>query len=70
VIPLEERVGALEKELAELKAILQGKGEASQPWWRDLWGIFAGDPAFKEAMRLGRAYRESTRPKPRQRRTR
>ena len=28
-------------------------------------GIFANDPAFEEAMRLGREYRESLRPKSR-----
>ena len=28
-----------------------------------VWGAFAGDPIFLEAMKLGRKYRESLRPK-------
>ena len=28
-----------------------------------VWGAFAGDPMFLEAMKLGREYRESLRPK-------
>lgn len=28
-----------------------------------VWGTFAGDPIYLEAMKLGREYRESLRPK-------
>ena len=28
-----------------------------------VWGVFRGDPMFLEAMKLGRQYRESLRPK-------
>ena len=28
-----------------------------------VWGAFAGDPIFLEAMKLGREYRESLRPR-------
>ena len=39
-----------------------------QPWWEEISGSFANDPAFDEAMRLGREWRESFRPKTRKRR--
>jgi hypothetical protein len=56
---LEKRVAVLESELAELKKSIR----PDKPWWRAIQGGFANDPAFKEAMRLGREYRESLRPK-------
>lgn len=59
---LERRVAALETEVAKLK------GEPPKPWAEQIHGIFANDPAFEEAMRLGREYREPLRPKPRKRR--
>ena len=59
---LEQRVEILERELQALKTRLT---DDKRPWWEKVWGSFAGDPAFKEAMRLGRAYRESLRPAPR-----
>jgi hypothetical protein len=66
---LEDRVAALEAEVAKLKAILQGTHGTADPWEK-LWGAFANDPVYEEAMRLGREYRESLRPKPRKRRGR
>jgi len=67
---LEARVAALEVEVARLRARLEAseppKDEGlSKPWWRKIAGTFEGDPYFAEAMRLGREYRESLRPKPR-----
>jgi hypothetical protein len=58
---LETRVAALEQEVARLRERVEGN---NQPWWKAIWGSFANDPAFLEAMRLGREYRESLRPKP------
>ena len=58
---LNERVAELESELASLKQRLSPEPAE----WRSLIGAFANDPAFDEAMRLGREYRESQRPKPR-----
>lgn len=58
---LNERVTELESELASLKQRLPREPAG----WRSIVGVFADDPAFEEAMRLGREYRESQRPKPR-----
>jgi len=61
---LKDRVAALEIEVARLKEIVSNSKDKT-PWWKKIAGTFAGDPAFPEAMRLGREYRESLRPKPR-----
>jgi hypothetical protein len=63
-IPLEERVAALEAELARLKAMLDRLPSEEQRGWEKIAGAFAGDPAFLEAMRLGKQWRDSHRPKP------
>jgi hypothetical protein len=54
---------ALEEEVARLKAKLAGTSASDKPWWEKIWGTFADDPAYLEAMRFGREYRESLRPK-------
>jgi hypothetical protein len=61
-VKLKDRVAALEAEVARLKEIV-GNSRSKEPWWKRIAGTFAGDPAFLEAMRLGREYRESLRPK-------
>lgn len=62
---LEERMAVLEAEVAQLK---QNAGQAvvepRPDWWNAIAGIFADDPAYEEAMRLGREWREAQRPKP------
>src|SRR5437660_393712 len=60
---LEERLAALEAEVARLKQERTGAAGLHQPWWREIWGTFKDDPVYAEAMRLGREYRESLRPK-------
>jgi hypothetical protein len=70
MVPLEQRVKALEEELARLKAQIGEKGKGSVDWLDKIWGSFANDPIYDEAMRLGREYRESLRPKPPKRRGR
>ena len=60
---LEKRVTLLEAELAEVKKQLPA--EKKNRLVDAAWGLFAGDPIFLEAMKLGREYRESLRPKPR-----
>lgn len=56
VAELEKRVDALEKELANLRAIV-GKSAEDRPWLRT-FGVFANDPGFDEIVRLGRQWRE------------
>jgi len=66
---LQARMAALEAEVALLKQRLDGPAETRKHWVDEAYGAFAGDPDFLEAMRLGRKYRESLRPKPRNQRT-
>jgi len=67
-VSLKDRVVALEAEVARLKAKLEEAGPRSEPWWEQIAGTFANDPIYEEAMRLGREYRQSLRPKSRKRR--
>ena len=57
---LEERLTTVEKELAKVKRRLaKRKPESTGPWWEQQVGTLADDPLYDEAMRLGRAWRES-----------
>jgi hypothetical protein len=67
---LEDRVKALEDEVARLKSRLDGTGKKQPDWLETAWGAFANDPIYDEAMRLGKKYRDSQRPKPAKRRKR
>ena len=61
---IEERLSVVEKELAQVKQQLAT--EKSQPLthpWDKVFGVFANSEGFEEAVRLGREYRESLRPK-------
>jgi hypothetical protein len=53
---VEQRLQQVEKDLAELKAVLVP--DANQPWFRQIAGSFANDPVFAEIVRLGRLYRQ------------
>jgi hypothetical protein len=64
---LEARLEKLEAEVVDLKRKVDLNAPEA-PWWKQIVGIFADDPHFEEAVRLGREYRESLRPKPRARR--
>src|SRR5262245_6732265 len=64
VTEIELRVAALEAEVAQLKSQLEAVVTPGKPWWQEIYGTFANDPLYEEAMRLGREYRESLRPKP------
>lgn len=59
---LEERMTAMEQEIARLKLELQAvKPQETIPWWQQISGVFKDCPEFDEAMRLGREWRESQR---------
>ena len=60
---LESRVAILEAKITQLQDKLATVAPEVAPWWEYVVGAFAGDPAFEEAMRLGRAYRESRPPR-------
>ncbi|MCI0660065.1 MAG: hypothetical protein L0220_03225 [Acidobacteria bacterium] len=67
VAEIELRVAALEAEVARLRQKLEKPDETKSHWVDEVYGAFAGDPDFLEAMRLGRKYRESLRPKTKKR---
>ena len=57
---IEERLSALEEEVAQLKAkSMTEPVRQSERWWHKIAGTFADNPDFEEAMRLGREWRES-----------
>jgi hypothetical protein len=61
---LEGRLTLVERELAELKHLLaDNKVQSATPWWERMFGTYAESEGFEEAVRLGREYRESLRPK-------
>lgn len=62
---IEQRVAALEAEMARMKEQLEKAVHPQGDWLDEIYGAFADDPNFEEAMRLGREYRESLRPKAR-----
>jgi hypothetical protein len=63
-IDIEMRVTELEAKVQRLEQELAVSTAPKTPWWEQVVGAFADDPDFLEAMRLGREYRESLRPKP------
>ncbi len=61
---LEDRLAVLESELAQLKHLLGSKkAQSAAARWEKIFGSFADSDGFDEAVRLGRQYRESLRPK-------
>jgi hypothetical protein len=59
---LEQRVTDLEAEMSKLKRKLD-KLDGKEPWWAQIMGTFEDDPIYDAAMKRGRQYRESLRPK-------
>jgi hypothetical protein len=59
VAQIEQRVAALEAEVTRLKQKLEAVTKPATPWWQDIYGTFADDPLYEEAMRSGREYRDS-----------
>jgi hypothetical protein len=60
-VTLEERVAALEAEVARLKQERTSEPPPKKPWWEEIRGTFKNDPIYEEAMRFGREWRESQR---------
>ena len=60
---IEHRVAALEAEMARVKEQLERAVPSRGDWLDAFSGVFDDDPVYEEAMRLGREYRESLRPK-------
>ncbi len=58
---LEKRLTALEEEVFRLKLIIQ-KNQPEKNW-RAIVGTFIDDPYYEKAMKYGRQYRLSLRPK-------
>ena len=57
---IEDRVAAVEQELAKLKRQLGSEHEAEgEPWWVRHAGGFRDNPNFEEATRLAAEYRRS-----------
>ena len=61
-VNLEKRIAVLEEQVARLQQQNKQNGPSGREWVDDLSGAFARDPIFEQAMKLGRAYRKSTRP--------
>ncbi|MBO3458586.1 hypothetical protein G7B40_006435 [Aetokthonos hydrillicola Thurmond2011] len=59
-LQIEQRLSNLEAEVSQIKQALLNSAIPTKPWWEDITGIFADDPAFEEAMALGREYRQSS----------
>ena len=57
---LETRVANLEAIVTELQKKNEKAVKESLPWWEAISETFADNPAFEEAMRLGREYRINT----------
>ncbi len=58
---IEERLGNLEREVAELKRRL-GEDKAQESWIERITGSFENDPDFAEILRLGQEIRRADRP--------
>jgi hypothetical protein len=57
---LEDRLTIVEQELARLKQRLDAdNAPPSSAGWEQIFGIFADDPLFEEAVRLGREWRDA-----------
>lgn len=59
ILELEQRLARLEAEVERLKQERSDTEKLKQPWWEQIRGGFKNDPAYIEAMRLGREWRTS-----------
>lgn len=67
VAELEKRLLTLERRFhgmeARMDALSKSIRNDEKPWWEQISGCMADNPAFDEMVRLGREFRESDRPK-------
>ncbi len=56
-LSLEQRVAALEREVAALKG--KGAAHSDEKWWERLGGAFANDAVFAEMLEYGRYFRKT-----------
>lgn len=59
-IEIEKRLAILEAEVALLKSKAEKKDDTEKPWYKQI-PKFGGNPAYEEATKLGKEYRESQR---------
>ena len=59
---LEQRVADLESEMSKLKRKVD-QLDRDEPWWEKITGTFEDDPIYDEAMKHGRQYRQSLKPR-------
>ena len=59
----EQRIAELEHEMSRLRNRLDALS-GPEPWWERIAGTFENDPVYKQAMKLGRQYRQQQKPKP------
>ena len=63
-LSMEQRLSEVEFEVAAMRhSISTLETDLDKlPWWEEISGSFANNEAYDGAMRLGREYRESSRP--------
>ena len=61
----EARLGRLEADVKEIKALLQAKQEPKEAWWKPFVGIFENDPVADEVRKIIEETREKERQKAR-----
>ncbi len=66
IAQIKQRLDSLENQMMALRARI----DRPHNDWKRFVGMFSNDPYFERAMRYGREYRESLRPKPVKRRAR
>ena len=57
--PLDNRISAIETELAQLKQILLQASPSQHPWWTTVFGSFADCPEFDEMEEFGQTWRKA-----------
>jgi hypothetical protein len=56
---IESRLAALEADVIHLKRQLLTPVSVKRDWLDEIFGVFANDPIYEEAMKFGREYRDN-----------